>query len=244
MAYRASFVLWSVGQALTIATELATLWILFDRFGAIPGWSLPQVALLCGFVHIAFAIAESAGRGFDQFASLVRTGEFDRYLLRPVPSALLVAGQTFEISRVGRLVTGLSALIWGAANAGVIWDIGKVGYLLAVLVGGVCTFYGILVLQATLCFWTVESLEIVNVITYGGIAAAEMPLTLYPKGLRWLFTFVAPIACMNYIPADYLLGRSPSPAVALAAPLAGIAFLAVSLQVWKLGVAKYASTGS
>lgn len=244
MVYRASFVLWSVGQALTIATELGALWVLFDRFGNIPGWTLAQVAVLCGLVHIAFALAETAGRGFDQFAGQVRTGDFDRLLLRPVSPALLLAGQTFELSRIGRLATGLTALLWGAAHAGIVWSPLTASYVLAVILGGACTFYGVLVLQATLCFWTVESLEIVNAVTYGGIAAAEMPLTLYPKGLRWLFTFVVPIACMNYIPGDLLLGRSSAPGLAWAAPLAGVAFLTASLQVWKLGVGKYASTGS
>ena len=40
--------------------------------------------------------------------------------------------------------------------------------------GGVALFVGILVLQATLAFWTVESLEIVNVLTYGGVQAGAV----------------------------------------------------------------------
>ena len=98
-------------------------------------------------------------------------------------------------------------------------------------------------LQATLCFWTVESLEIVNAITYGGITSAQMPLTIYPRWLRLLFTFVVPLAVMNYLPADVLLNRSPAPYLAYLAPTVGLIFLFVSLQVWKIGERKYTSAG-
>jgi len=243
MAYRASFVLWTIGQGLTIGSELAVLWILYRRFGPLPGWTLPQVALLCGIVHIAFALAETLGRGFDQFAHQVRTGEFDRILLRPAPSALLVAGQSFELSRLGRLLTGTAVLWWGISETRMVLDPLTFPYLVATVLSGVCVFLGVLVLQATACFWTVESLEIMNALTYGGVAAAEMPLTIYPSPLRWLFTFVVPVACMNHIPADRLLGRSGSDWSWLA-PLAGFVFLAFSLKIWTLGVRRYVSTGS
>ena len=45
--------------------------------------------------------------------------------------------------------------------------------------GGVALFSGLLVLQATLAFWTVESLEVANVLTYGGEAAAQYPMNVY-----------------------------------------------------------------
>ena len=106
MQYRASFILWSVGNFSSVGVELLGLWALFARFGDLPGWTLAQVAVLYGIVILAFALAEMAGRGFDQFASLVRSGDFDRFLLRPQPTALLLAGQIFELSRVGRLLAG------------------------------------------------------------------------------------------------------------------------------------------
>ncbi|WP_309709169.1 ABC-2 family transporter protein [Armatimonas sp.] len=245
MQYKASFVLFSAGNFTAVAVEVIGLWGLFARFGNLPGWTLPQVAVLYAMVHLAFALAEAAGRGFDQFASVVRAGEFDRFLLRPHPTALLLAGQTFELSRIGRFLAGLVALGWGASNAGVHWDALKVATLIGAVLGGALIFYGILVMQAALCFITVESLEIVNALTYGGIMAAELPLTIYPKWIRLLFTYLVPIACMNYLPASVIFGHpGASPWLALLGPVVGVAFLTLALQLWKLGERKYRSTGS
>jgi len=245
MQYRTSFILWSVGNFSAVAVELVGLWALFARFGNLPGWTLAQVAVLYGIVNMAFALAEAAGRGFDQFAPLVRSGEFDRFLLRPQPTALLLAGQIFELSRVGRLLAGACALMWGASHAGVHWDGIKVATLLGAVFGGALIFYGVLVLQATLCFFTVESLEIVNALTYGGIMAAQLPLTIYPSWIRLLFTVVVPLACMNYLPAAVLFDQ-PEAVLwkALSAPVVGVIFLATALQAWRFGERAYCSTGS
>jgi ABC-2 type transport system permease protein len=245
MQHRASFLLWAVAQVVAVGVEWIALWALFARFGAIPGWSLPQVALLAGIVHMAFALAESAGRGFDQFSQVIRAGDFDRFLVRPAPTALLLAGQIFELSRLGRLLAGTAAVAWGGAHSGIVWTAPKLLFLLATITGGACLFYGVLILQATLCFWTVESLEVVNAITYGGITAAEMPLTIYPKPLRLLFTFIIPIACMNYVPAGVLLGRgAPAGPLAWLVPLVGPLFLMIALRIWRFGERRYTSTGS
>ncbi|MGK3985907.1 ABC-2 family transporter protein [Sorangium sp. So ce136] len=114
--------------------------------------------------------------------------------------------------------------------------------------GGACVFYGLLVLQATLCFWTVESLEIMNTLTYGGTKAAQYPLTLYGDWFRRFFTFVVPLAFVSYIPAGALLARPTVPAlpeaVRWASPVVGVAFLLVSLRIWRFGERRYQSTGS
>lgn len=248
MQYRASFLLWSVGQFFGIAIEFVGIWALFDRFGSLRGWSLAEVALLFGMVNVAFALAESFGRGFDTFSGMVKSGEFDRVLLRPRPTALQIAGQEFQFLRVGRLLNGIIALAWGAASLGVVWTMPKALLLVAAILSGACVFYGLFVLQATLCFWTVESLEIMNTVTYGGTETAQYPLTIYRPWFRWFFTFVIPLATMNYIPASALLGREAALGVPLwlpwLSPLVGVAFLLVSLQVWRLGERRYVSTGS
>lgn len=249
MQYRASFLLWSFAQFLGVGIEFLGMWALFHRFGGIGGWSLPRVALLYGIAHVAFAVAEAFGRGFDTFSGLVKAGDFDRLLLRPRSTALQVAGSEFQFLRIGRLANGLLALGWGASAAGVAWDVPRVLLLVGAVLGGACVFYGLFVLQATLCFWTVESLEIMNTVTYGGTEAAQYPLTVYRPWLRRFFTFVVPLACMNYVPAAALFGDTATvmgipPLAQWGAPLVGVAFLLLSLRVWRLGERRYHSTGS
>jgi ABC-2 type transport system permease protein len=245
MQYRASFVMLAVGQLLTSAIEFGGIWVLFERFGKLRGWSLPEVALFYGIVNVAFALAEAAGRGFDVFPAMVKSGDFDRLLLRPRSTALQVAGTEFQMMRAGRLAQGLIVLFWAAGALGVAWSPAKVALLAAAILGGACLFAGLFVLQATLSFWTIETLEIMNTVTYGGTETAQFPLTIYRPWFRRFFTFVVPLACMNYLPMSAITGRSGVPVfVQWTAPLVGVLFLWLCLQIWKIGVRHYRSTGS
>jgi len=248
MQYRASFVLFSLAQFLGIGVEFLGVWALVDRFGAVRGWRLGEVVLLFGMVNISFALAESFGRGFDMFSAMVKKGEFDRLLLRPRSTALQVAGLEFQFLRVGRLALGVGMVVWAAASLRVGWSAARLALLAGATLGGACVFYGLFILQATLCFWSVESLEIMNALTYGGTEAAQYPLSVYRPWFRRFFTFVVPLGFVSYLPVGALLGRATVPALPEAlrwcAPLAGAAFLVVSLAVWRIGVRHYRSTGS
>ena len=84
--------------------------------------------------------------------------------------------------------------------------------------------------------------------TYGGVQAAQFPLSLYNGWLRGALTYVVPIGCVAYFPILLVLGR-PDPLGTPAwfgavAPLAGFAFLAVAFIAWRFGVRHYTSTGS
>ena len=103
-------------------------------------------------------------------------------------------------------------------------------------------------IQGAISFWTVEGLEAMNVLTYGGVQAAQYPLNIYAAWFRRVLTFGVPLACVAYYPVLAILKRSDplgAPDWLLPiAPLAGFVFLAVSLLAWRAGVAHYASTGS
>ena len=243
MQYRLSFWLLALGHMVTTGVEFLGIGALFARFGSLRGWTLPEIALFYGMVNIAFAIAEAAGRGFDLFPNLVKSGDFDRLLLRPRSTALQVAGQEMQLMRIGRFAQGLAVLLWSVTTLHITWSPARVGVLLFAILGGACLFYGLFVLQATLAFWTVETLEIMNTVTYGGTETAQYPLPIYRPWFRRFFTFVVPLACVNYLPAEAILGLAPTLWPWLA-PSVGFFFLYVTLQIWKIGVRHYRSTGS
>lgn len=247
--YPGSALMLALGQFLATGIELVAVWALFDRFGSVQGWRLTDVALFYGMVNMMFAMADALGRGFDVLGTdFLRTGNFDRLLLRPRPLALQLMGHDVRLSRLGRLLQGLVVVGWATAQGGITWGPASVALALFAIAGGVALFLGILVLQGTLSFWTVESLEIANVLTYGGVQAAQYPLAVYAQWFRRALTFGVPLACVAYYPGLAILGRADplgAPGwVGWVSPLAGFAFLMAAFGAWRLGVRHYASTGS
>ena len=64
---------------------------------------LPGFALFYGVTQGSFGIAEIIGRGFDTFSDMIKSGDFDRFLVRPRSTTLQVAGREFD-GRIGRLL--------------------------------------------------------------------------------------------------------------------------------------------
>lgn len=245
MQYRTSFWLLTIGQFFLPFTVFAGLYFLFERFGQIQGWAFAEVALCFAVIHMAFSLSECFVRGFDSFSSLVVNGDFDRILVRPRSTVLQVLGSRFEFTRVGRLLQSLAVLAWSVAHLGADWTLIKAALLVLMVTSGVFIFSGIFILAATLCFWTVQGLEVANIFTDGGREMAQYPLNIYQKWVSRFFTFVIPFGCVNYLPLLYILDKHEGPALLhILAPLAGFVFLLPCLLIWRIGVRHYRSTGS
>lgn len=248
MQYRASFIMLTIGSFVVTFIEFLGLAVLFSRFGSLKGWRLEEVAMFYGLINLTFGFTDAFGRGFDIFANQVITGEFDRTLLRPRSTELQVLGHDLQLMRFGRVLEGLAILVWASVYLKIAWGPAKVLLLFFAFAGGVSVFTGLLIIQATMCFWSTQSLELMNSFTYGGIEAIQWPLPIFNKWFARLFIFVIPLACVNYFPVLAILEKPDalgSPAwFQWVSPLAGILFLIISLGVWNYGVRHYRSTGS
>ncbi|MDA1074659.1 MAG: ABC-2 family transporter protein [Proteobacteria bacterium] len=249
LQYRLSFLLMSIGNFVTSGVEAFGVWALFDRFGTLGQWSLPQIAFLYGLVNCVFAVAEGLARGFDIFGSeFVKTGNFDRLLLRPRSTVLQLAGHEFQIHRIGRFVQGAVVFGWAVWMLGIDWHAGKVLLLVFTFVAGVAFFYALFIIQATFSFWATESLEIMNTLTYGGVETAQYPLAIYRKVFRRFFTYIVPLGCITYFPAIAVFGiddpLGSSRLFQYMAPCAGLGFFAAAIFLWRFGIRHYTSTGS
>ena len=248
MAYRFSFVLDLFAQASVAIIDFFMIALLFNRFKALAGWSLWEVGFLYGMVGICFALAEMIGRGFDVFQRHVLRGDFDTMLVRPLGTFYQVLAHEFLLRRLGRIAQALVVLLIANSQLAVSWSLAKVGYLLLSLVSGTCFFIGLFVIGATSCFWTVQSIEMVNIFTNGGVFMGSYPFSIYRWWFRHFFTFIIPLACVNYFPSLFLLEKvaasGVSPLGVQLAPYAGFLFLGVTMLFWRWGVLHYQSTGN
>ena len=248
LQYPASFALATFGHLLGTGVEFLGVLALFDRFGSLSGWRFGEVAFFYGLADLTFSLADALAAGFSNFGAMVKSGDFDRILLRPRSAALQLLGQELTLKRVGRFSQAAVVLVWASMAAGVDWSPAHVLVLLAAVAGGVCLFLGLVILQAAAAFWTTETLEVWSAFTHGGNYAAQYPLPIYRPWFRRFFTVVVPLACVQYWPGVAILGRADPlgapPWVGWVSPAAGVAFLGVALLGWRVGVRRYVSTGS
>ena len=156
--------------------------------------------------------------------------------------------EDFALRRVGRIAQAALVLVLALRLLEVDWSLDKVVVLALALVSGTVIYFAIFVLGATFCFWSVQAKEATHVFTYGGDGLASYPLDIYRGSVRRFFTFVVPLAFVNYEPALYLLGRADPlglpDSVRLLSPLAGIVMALLARFGWQQGIRHYQSTGT
>lgn len=250
MQYRAGFFFDLIGTGLSTGTVFLSLALILQRFQHIAGWTLWEIALLYGTVETAFGIMDMIFGGFDPsfFGQQVRRGTFDRILLRPVGVTWQVLGSEFTLRRLARIFQGALVLVLALIYAGVHWTLLKAILLPVMLISLVSFFGALFMIGATITFWTVQSIEVVNIFTYGGVEMMSYPMSIYNQWLRRFFTYVIPGIFMNYYPVLYLLDK-PDPLgfpawTPLLCPLVGAGMMMAALAFWRFGIRHYTSTGT
>jgi ABC-type uncharacterized transport system, permease component len=232
-------------QIITPFTAFAGIYLLFKRFGSIDGWNVYEVFLCFAAIGVSFAVSTCIARGFDSFPNMIKNADFDRVLVRPRGTVIQVLGSGFDIKRIGHMIQAFIVLYIAISGLDIKWDALKIITLINMIIGGACIFSGVYMLQATLAFWTVEGLEVANILTHGVKEYASYPLNILPKWITRFFTFIIPFACVNYIPLQFILGHvKENHAIYIVLPLAGIVFIIPCLSLWRFGVKRYRSTGS
>ena len=243
MQYKKSFISLILGKAILSAGMFFSIFIMFQRYDSVGGFTFEEI-LLCGSaVLMSFAIAECFARGFDTFASVIGNGEFDRIMVRPRNEIFLVLANKMELSNLGRLVQAVVILIYAIAAGDVNWTPDKVLTFVLMVVSGVIVFSSLFLIYAGITFFTLEGLEFMNIFTDGGREFGQYPLGIYGDAILKFYTFIIPTALFQYYPLLYILERETS-ILYMLAPIPAMLFILPSYAFWRFGVRRYKSTGS
>ena len=248
LQYRLSFALDFVSAGGVSFLEFVAVLVIFSHLRALGGWSLYEVAFLYGAAGVAFAITDVAVGHIDLFAESIRRGDFDVVLLRPLGTLFQVIAADFAIRRLAKVAQAAAVLAFAIAHLRIDWTPVRLALLAAMLVSGTAIFSGIWVAGASVAFWILDGLELLNSFTYGGSFLSAYPVSIFGEWVRRLFAFVVPVAFVAYYPSLYILGRRDplgGPTwLSFASPLVALLVLAAAGWAWRTGVRHYRSAGS
>jgi ABC-2 type transport system permease protein len=248
MQYRASFWMQIAGNFFVNFVEVLVTWSLFQHFDNLGGWTLEEVIFLHGLSMVMFSLGDTISNGVQTVPVLIREGNFDRTLVRPMSVYVQSVVNEVSMRHVGMLLQGVLLLSIGIASVSIDWTVPKIIYLVIVLLSGAAFFMAVFTIEAILSFWTVNSIEAVNAFTYGGSDLGQYPLHIFQRGMRFLFLWIIPIGFLCYYPALYFLDK-PDPLgfpdiASFVSPIAALLFCLIVSRGWSFAIRHYTSTGS
>jgi ABC-2 type transport system permease protein len=248
LQYKFSFLVLTAGTVAATATDYVGVRVLFGRIPQLAGFSFADVAFMFGLTLICFSLSEVVTPGFEFLPRLLVQGAFDRVLTRPLGAFFQTLAGDVSPRKLGRALLGLVILLGAQGAIPVEWTLDRALALALAIPSGAAIFFCVFVLGAASTFWTVQSNEVVNVFTNGGVTMLTYPLDVYHDWLRRFVTFVVPLGFVSYYPTLYVLGRPDALGlpiwIAFLSPIAALVFSTIAWWAWSLGVRHYASTGS
>jgi ABC-2 type transport system permease protein len=246
--YRTSFVLFLLGQFVVALSDFAAIAVIFSAVDELAGWSGPEVAFLYAMSGVAFGLGDLLVSPVEQAAKHIKAGTFDQFLIRPVGALWQLLATEFAPRRLGRSLQPLVVMIVSLTLVDVDWGPSDVVLLAVTVVSSTAIFGALWVVTSSIAFWTVETQELANSITYGGDFLTDYPIDVLARWLRRLVIFVVPLASICYLPAVRLFDK-PMPeglprAAAWSGPFAAVALILVARGAWGLALRHYRSTGS
>ena len=187
-------------------------------------------------------LAECFARGFDAFGKIVRQAQFDRIMVRPRSLIFQVICQDLRLASVTNLIVGGAVILYSMNLCRITWTMPKMLVLIAMILCGGLLFFGVFLIYAALCFYTLEGLEIMNIFTDAVREYSRYPFDVYGKAVLFITTVIMPVALVQYWPLQYLMGNEPGWYGLL--PILSLCFLIPCYCIWRVGVRHYCSAGS
>ncbi len=244
MEYKVDFLTGAASFLVGQVTNIVFISIIFSQIPHLQGFDYYEIIFIYGFSLIP--------KGLDHLLTdnlwkvswfIVRKGNFDKYLTRPINPLLHVIMEEVQFDALGELITGIVLMVIASVKLGINYTFGNVSLMLLSFVFGTVIFAAIKIAGAALALWIKSSGSILQIF-YMVNDFAKYPVTIYNSFVRNVITYIIPFAFTAYYPASYILrGNNPWFCFGVGSAIAAL-LLTLSILLWNRGLRAYESAGS
>lgn len=242
-----TFIGYLLSDILVNLTLVVGTLLLAERFDGIGSWSQDQVIFMLGYAIFARGLLDGFfGFNVAFISRRIGRGQLDHVLVQPQPFWLALLSEGFmPFSGLTVALPGIVLMVLAGQRLSLDISPAWLGFLAINVVGSMGVMLAFSFLWGSLAFWSPRGAEEISSSAMRMIDQLKsFPLDgIAPLLLGGLLT-VVPTGFVAWYPARALVGiAAPLPA-ALVTPGAALAFLALTILVYRKGMQHYGHTGS
>lgn len=243
LEFSANFLVSVLIHIFFVAANLGFFALIWLRVGGFGGLSPYEMLFFTGTFHLADSIYMIfTFYGIMEIPELVRLGDMDYLLTKPVPSQFLTTFRGFSWYSLTDLILALLMIGYavGHINFHFTWT-GLLIFLVMVIFGAAIS-YSMSCLVMTLSFILIK----VDAVWTAFFEIGEFekyPLGIYPPPWKLIFSITLPMIIVANFPAHFALGKLSAGQMVWFF-LAGVILLFASNRFWQFGLQKYQSASS
>lgn len=241
--YRTNIVLRIIGEFTWYAMQLSVFEVLYLHTKTISGWDINDMRVFMGalfFGDVLYMIM--LHENMEYLGSIVRKGDLDLYLTKPVNSQFMISFRKVSVSYLINLLIISTYLGWAVTNLShpvSIWQLLSFG---ALIFFGVCIFYALRFMFATLTVITQDAGNI-QFVWHQMYRLATRPDPIYPMFLRYLIFTFFPVAFFASVPSRILV-EGVQWYFMVASPALAVVLIWLSHVWWEKALRGYSSASS
>lgn len=249
MTFRGNFIIELITRLFWFGAQLALFDIIYRNVPDIAGWSKYEYFAFMATGMLVNALVEAFFMpNCAEYSELIRTGNLDFVLLKPIDPQFLISFQTVSLAMINQVLLSLALLAYSLYRLQIdITLLHVIGYFAYVAVG-VSFFYALMIALASTSVWLGRNQGLYDFWFYVTIFA-RYPQNFYQQAggevLWFTFSYILPILLVVTVPAQVILSMFTRwDLVLFLAPALTIASLLLSRWIFNWSLSHYRSASS
>jgi len=248
LAFRTNFLVKVSVEILWLSILIIFYKTIFSKTTVVAGWTEAQYLFFVGCYFTLEGFIEAFFlENCSAFSDLIRSGDLDFILLKPIDEQFLVSLRNIEWSSVPTVIMGASIMSIGLWQMHLTFDFVQVALFLAMFVCGLFIAYSFLLLLTAAAVWMVRNQSLyelwwlfTSLVRY----PKEIFLKSWASPIGFVFTFVIPILLVVNVPAGVMAKRILDRATLAFTVLTAAILLYGSRRFFQFALKRYRSASS
>ncbi|HEC78500.1 MAG TPA: hypothetical protein ENI34_05075 [candidate division WOR-3 bacterium] len=205
MEFSINFLLQLISNTLWFFFTVLFFDIIYHHIKTINGWSVHQTYFLVATNQIIIYLYQSFfAQNFNKFPRLIRTGDLDHLLCKPVDVQFICSVRYFDVKSFLLLPIPCYFLIHSLSQMKLVPSSGQIIMFTIFVLGGVILRYllGLSIMLLSFLFVEVTALYWMQ---SEFLRYASYPASIFKNGSRIFFTFLIPVILIANLPAAVIL---------------------------------------
>jgi len=240
MAYPSQFFLFFIGSFFIGFLGPIFGIIVYGVSKGFPGWTLNQFVLLQGTFMFVFGLMHMfLLAAVWRVRHSVQTGNFDKYMLRPIKILPYILMQGMDFDGLGSTLSGVFLITYALTKIG-INPLFMLEYLFLIVLSFIFVS-SITIITIGLSFIVIQSEAIMQAFNMF-LNVVKYPLTIYGSTIKFAISFIVPLGIVSFYPSQALISGLSASTIAYLT-LSVVLFATFSYSIFRLGLSKYQSAG-
>ncbi len=248
LAFRGNFLVKIFVELLWLGILLLFNFTIFEQTTKIADWNIHEFLFFIGCYFAMGGLIETLFmENCNQFADLVRTGDLDFFLLKPIDEQFLVSCRHIDWSCAPNVLLGFGVMGYAYWAGG--WGFAPFATIAfcVLFASGAVLAYGFMLLLTSASVWLMRNQSLFEM-WWLFTTLMRYPREIFdgnkwasPAG--WFFSFVVPIMLVTNVPARVMV-KTVEPWLAGFALTAALIVAWVSRRVFRMALQRYRSASS